>query len=334
VSAQLLHGRDSEIALLDEWLRDLGERGGALLVRGNPGIGKTAILDAAAGAARSRGCRVLTVTGVECETHLPFAGLHQLLRPVLARAEGLPPPQRQALLTAFGFLDAGVPVIFLVGLGALNLLADEPVLLVADDVDWLDAPTAEVLTFVGRRLESDPILFLAAMRDAFQSPLTAARLPELVLEPLGEAPSADLLAAQPRQRPQGGRAHVRGVRLRVRQHAVRGRVAGRLRAVRRARARARPVPGCPRELQPARPDAHRLRQPRPRSLLIIAGGADHIVPAAVDASAARCYAKSPAVTAYRSFPGCSHYTIEPGWEEVADYALSWTVENATVRTTA
>jgi alpha-beta hydrolase superfamily lysophospholipase len=70
-------------------------------------------------------------------------------------------------------------------------------------------------------------------------------------------------------------------------------------------------------------------------LLLIAGGADHIVPAAVDASAARHHAKSPAVTAYRSFPGRSHYTIgEPGWEEVADYALSWAVENATVRTTA
>lgn len=70
-------------------------------------------------------------------------------------------------------------------------------------------------------------------------------------------------------------------------------------------------------------------------LLLIAGRADHIVPAAVDASAARRYANSPAVTAYRSFPGRSHYTIgEPGWKEVADYALSWTVENATVRTTA
>jgi hypothetical protein len=200
VSAEALYGRDSEVALLDEWLRDLGERGRALLVRGDPGIGKTALLDAAADAARSRGCRVLTVTGVECEAHLPFAGLHQLLRPELARAEGLPAPQGQARLTAFGILDAGVPAIFLVGLAALNLLADvaadEPLLLVADDVHWLDTPTAEVLAFVGRRLESDRILVLAAMRDGVQSPLTAARLPELVLEPLGEAPSAHLLDAR------------------------------------------------------------------------------------------------------------------------------------------
>ncbi len=132
---------------------------------------------------------------MECEAHLPFAGLHHLLRPVLPRANALPPPQRQALLTAFGILDAGVPAIFLVGLAALNLLADvaadEPLLMVADDVHWLDPPTAAVLTFVGRRLEQDQILFLAAMRDGFQSRLTAARLPELVPEPLGEAPSAD-----------------------------------------------------------------------------------------------------------------------------------------------
>jgi AAA ATPase domain len=199
MTPETLCGRDSEIALLDEWLRDIRDSGRALLIHGEAGIGKTSILGAGASAARSRGCRVLTVTGVESEAHLAFAGLHQLLRPVLGQVDELPPPQRKALLTAFGVLDGEAPAIFLVGLATLNLLADiaaeKPLLLVADDVQWLDTPTAEVLAFVGRRLGSDRILLLAAMRDGFQSPLVAARLPELVIEPLSEAPSAELLDA-------------------------------------------------------------------------------------------------------------------------------------------
>jgi hypothetical protein len=102
----------------------VGGRGRALLVRRDPGIGKTALLDAAEDAERSRGCGVLAVIGVDREAHLPFAGLHQLLPPVLLRADALPPLLRQALLTAFGILDAGVPANFLVGLAAPNLLAD------------------------------------------------------------------------------------------------------------------------------------------------------------------------------------------------------------------
>ncbi len=199
MTPETLYGRDSEIALLDEWLRDIRDSGRALLIRGEAGIGKTSILDAGQSAARSRGCRVLPVVGVESEAHLAFAGLHQLLRPVLVQADELPPPQRKALLTAFGVLDGDAPALFLVGLATLNLLADiaaeKPLFLVADDVQWLDTPTAEALAFVGRRLASDRILLLAAMRDGFHSPLVAARLPELVIEPLSEAPSAELLDA-------------------------------------------------------------------------------------------------------------------------------------------
>lgn len=200
MTPETLYGRDGEIALMNEWVRDIRDSGHALLIRGEAGIGKTSILDAGACAARSGGCRVLTVTGVESEAHLAFAGLHQLLRPVLRQVDQLPPPQRKAVLTAFGVLDGDPPAIFLVGLATLNLLADiaaeQPLLMVADDVQWLDTPTAEVLAFVGRRLGSDHILLLAAMRDGFQSPLVAARLPELVLEPLNKAPSAQLLDAQ------------------------------------------------------------------------------------------------------------------------------------------
>jgi predicted ATPase len=199
MTPETLCGRDTEIAVLDEWLRDIGDGGRALLIHGEAGIGKTSILDAAVSAARTRGCGVLAVTGVESEAHLAFAGLHQLLRPVLGRADELPPPQRKALLTAFGVLDGDPPVLFLVGLATLNLLADiaavKPLLLVADDVQWLDTPTAEVLAFVGRRLGSDRILLLAAMRDGFRSPLVAAKLPERVIEPLSEDQSAELLDA-------------------------------------------------------------------------------------------------------------------------------------------
>jgi hypothetical protein len=199
MTPETLYGRESEIALLGAWLRDVRDSGRAVLIRGEAGIGKTSILDAAANAARARGFRILTITGVESETHLPFAGLHQLLRPLLGQVDELPAPQRKALLIAFGALDGDAPAIFLVGLATLNLLADaaseEPLVVVADDVHWLDTPTAEVLAFVGRRLGSDPILLLAAMRDAFQNPLVSARLPELVIEPLSEAPSAQLLDA-------------------------------------------------------------------------------------------------------------------------------------------
>jgi predicted ATPase len=199
MTPETLYGRDSEIALLEELLAGIRDGGRALLISGEAGIGKTSILDAAAKAARSRGLRVLTVTGVESEAHLPFAGLHQLLRPVLGQADGLPAPQRNALLTAFGTLDGDAPSIFLVGLATLNLLSDvageESLLVVADDVHWLDTPTAEVLAFVGRRLGSDRILLLAAMREGFHSPLVAARLQELVIEPLSEASSAQILNA-------------------------------------------------------------------------------------------------------------------------------------------
>ena len=99
MGATRLVGRDAELARLDTGLAEAAEHGGALFVTGAAGIGKTSLLDVAASGARSRGYKVLTVTGLESEADLPFAGLHQLLQPVLPSAGALPGPQKDALLT-------------------------------------------------------------------------------------------------------------------------------------------------------------------------------------------------------------------------------------------
>jgi hypothetical protein len=168
-------------------------------MRGAAGIGKTALLEVTLSEARSHGYKVLVTAGVESEAHLPFAGLHQLVRPISSGIDGLPGPQKAGLLTAFGMLEGPAPALFLVGLAVLSLLTDAaseaPVLLIADDAHWLDAPTAAVLAFVGRRLEADPVVLLAAIRDGFPTPLLAAGLPEIELEPLDAATSARLLDA-------------------------------------------------------------------------------------------------------------------------------------------
>jgi hypothetical protein len=128
-----LVGRDAELALLDRALAEAAEHGGALLVTGAAGIGKTSLLDAATTGARSRDYKVLAVTGLESEADLPYAGLHQLLQPVLPSAGALPGPQKDALLTALGMRAGAPPEVFLVGMATLSLLdevADERPLVV------------------------------------------------------------------------------------------------------------------------------------------------------------------------------------------------------------
>jgi DNA-binding CsgD family transcriptional regulator/tetratricopeptide (TPR) repeat protein len=192
-----LVGRDPELAQLDAALAEATEHGGALFVTGAAGIGKTSLLDIAAGDARSRGYKVLTVTGLESEADLPFAGLHQLLQPVLSSAGALPGPQKNALLTALGMRAGAPPDLFLVGLATLSLMdevADEtPLVVVADDFQWLDGATSSVLSFVARRLESTHILLISGLRETFQSALRSGQLPEIHIEPLSDTASADLL---------------------------------------------------------------------------------------------------------------------------------------------
>ena len=160
--------RQRERAALDGLLRDLRSgRGSALVVRGEAGVGKSALLEYVVGAAA--GMRVARAVGVESEMELAFAGLHLLCAPLLGRLEGLPVPQRDALGVAFGLREGAAPDRFLVGLAVLTLLsevaeAERPLLCVVDDAQWLDRASAQVLGFAARRLLAEPVGLVFAAR--------------------------------------------------------------------------------------------------------------------------------------------------------------------------
>jgi DNA-binding CsgD family transcriptional regulator len=138
-----------------------------LVVRGEPGIGKTALLDYAAG--RALGFRVVRAWGVESEMELAFAGLHQLCGPMLGRLDQLPGPQRDALGVAFGMREGRAPDRFLVGLAVLSLLAataeDQPLACLVDDAQWLDRVSVQCLAFAARRLLAEPVALIFAARE-------------------------------------------------------------------------------------------------------------------------------------------------------------------------
>src|SRR5579859_3992431 len=191
--AVALTGRRSERDALDR-LAD-AVRGGqsrALVMRGEPGVGKTVLLDYLA--TRARGCRVARTAGVQTEMELAFAGLHQLCGPMLGRAEHLPVPQRDALRTAFGLAAGPPPDRFLVGLAGLSLLsevaAERPLICLVDDQQWLDRASAQALGFAARRLGADPVGLVFAARVPGQD---VAGLPELVVEGLAEDDARELL---------------------------------------------------------------------------------------------------------------------------------------------
>lgn len=193
-----LVGRDAQIDALDRLLHGVRHRGVAVLVRGEAGIGKSALLHHVSGAAAGLGLRVVGTTGVESETTLPFAGLHQLVRPLLGRLPALPAPQRRALRAAFGMTDDAAPELFLIGLAALTLISDsasdQPLVLVVDDAHWLDRPSADVLGFAARRLESEAVVLVAAQRDGFPPVLSGPALVEHHLERLDRRAAEDVLA--------------------------------------------------------------------------------------------------------------------------------------------
>jgi DNA-binding CsgD family transcriptional regulator len=191
-----LWGRRRECDLLDRLLDAVkaGESR-ALVVRGEPGVGKTALLDYLA--EQATGCRVARVAGVQSEMELAFAGLHQLCTPMLNGLERLPAPQRAALRTAFGLGPGSAPDRFLVGLAVLSLLSDaageQPLLCLVDDQHWLDRASAQVLGFVARRLAAEPVgLVLAARVPGVE----LAELPELIVKGLQEADARALLDAE------------------------------------------------------------------------------------------------------------------------------------------
>src|SRR3954449_11720160 len=192
-----LVGRLQEQALLTSLLDDVVTHGQALVLRGDPGIGKSRLLGDTALTARDRGMAVLTTAGGQSEAHLPFAGLHQLLRPVRGRAAELPAVQRAALDAAFGLTRDVAPEHYRIAMAALDLVAevatDAPVLLVAEDAQWLDRPTWDVLAFLARRIESDSIILLVATRDGYATAIGDSGLPELRLAGLDDAASAALI---------------------------------------------------------------------------------------------------------------------------------------------
>jgi AAA ATPase-like protein len=168
----------------------------ALVLRGDPGVGKTVLLEYLAGRASGEGCRVGRVVGVQSEMELVFAGLHQLCAPVLGRAERLPVPQRQALRTAFGLAVGPRPDRFLVGLAVLSLLSEvageRPLVCLVDDEQWLDLASAQALGFVARRLVVDSVGLVFAARDPGAE---LAGLPELEVTGLQEDDARALLAS-------------------------------------------------------------------------------------------------------------------------------------------
>jgi DNA-binding CsgD family transcriptional regulator len=192
-----LIGRDAEAELIDAVVDQLPDRGGALLLRGEPGIGKSALLQRGRDRAGARGTRTLAAVGVESEAELAFAGLHQLLQPLLGRMQSLPQPQRRALEAAFGISGEVQPDPFNVAMAALQVLSDAadatPIVLVVDDAHWLDQATMGVLTFVARRLESEPVALLAAVRTGYETRVERAHLPVLDLMRLDAAASGELL---------------------------------------------------------------------------------------------------------------------------------------------
>jgi DNA-binding CsgD family transcriptional regulator len=193
----VLRGRGRECGTLDRLLEAVRSGGGrALVIRGEAGVGKSALLEYLIG--RASACRVVRAAGVQSEMELAFAGLHQLCAPLLDRLDRLPDPQRDALYTAFGLSGGMAPDRFLVGLAALGLFSEaaeeRPLVCVVDDVQWLDRASAQALGFVARRLLAESVALVFAVRESSeQHELTG--LAELAVEGLRPGDARQLLGS-------------------------------------------------------------------------------------------------------------------------------------------
>lgn len=191
-----LMGRRTECGTLDQLVAAIraGESR-VLVVSGEPGVGKTVLLDYLA--ERAGQCRVVRATGVQSEMELAFAALHQLCVPMLGDLEDLPAPQRDALRTAFGMSPGPAPDKFLIGLAVLNLLSEiaeqRPLVCMVDDEQWLDRASAQVLGFVARRLVAESVGMVFAARVPSRH---IAGLPELTVVGLQNADACALLDAE------------------------------------------------------------------------------------------------------------------------------------------
>jgi DNA-binding CsgD family transcriptional regulator len=195
----VLRGREPEQATLRELVgRARDGHGGVLILRGQPGVGKSVLLDDTVEAAGD--LTVLRTRGVESEAPLPFAALHRLLRPLLGRLDAIPTPQANALRAAFGESDHSVGDRHLVFLGALNLLSetasDHPVLVVVDDAHWLDDASSAALLFTARRLETESITLLFAVRDDESGAFDSHDLPVLPVTGVDERAAEALIGDQ------------------------------------------------------------------------------------------------------------------------------------------
>jgi len=194
-----LHGRRGEREMLDQLAADVqAGQSRVLVLRGEPGSGKTALLGYLA--KRAAGCRVARVTGVEPEMEMTFAGLHQLCAPFLDRLGHLPDPQRDALRIAFNMQGGDVPDRFAVGMATLSLLSDlateRPMVCVVDDAQWLDQASGQALAFAARHLAAAPAAVIFAVRSPADEQGLAG-LPELQLRGLADADARTLLDSMP-----------------------------------------------------------------------------------------------------------------------------------------
>jgi predicted ATPase len=192
--ATRLRGRSGEVSVLAGLVEAVrAGQSRVLVVRGEPGVGKTALLDDLAG--RAAGCRVVRTAGMQSEIELAFAGLHQLLAPMLDQLEQLPGPQREALRTVFGISAGPAPDRFLVALAVLGLLAEaageRPLVCVIDDQQWLDRASAQALGFAARRLAADPVGLVFAARKPGEELAGLPELDRLEIQALGVLVFAD-----------------------------------------------------------------------------------------------------------------------------------------------
>src|SRR5882724_8017413 len=192
-----LPGRSREQEQLGQLLTGIRSgRSGVLVVRGEAGIGKTALLEQLI--EQAVGCTVARATGAQADMELPFAGLQQLFGSMLGPLERLPDPQREAVEVAFGLRYGPAPDRFEVGLAMLGLLAEvaeqEPLVCVVDDAQWLDQASAQTLAFVARRLMAESVALVFAVRDPAEEQ-TFAGLPELIVGGLNDEDAREVLGS-------------------------------------------------------------------------------------------------------------------------------------------
>jgi hypothetical protein len=203
VSFSGLLGREREVAELSSVIQAGRQRGSVMIMTGEPGIGKSALLEVARSAAREAGYTVLSAVGVETEMHLPFGGIHQMLTPLMGKLGMLSRAHRAALGTALGLSDGSRPDLYLIAEATLFLLKlerrDRPVVIVIDDVQWLDPQSHQILAFVAHRGAADRLCVLGAVRTGHHGPLPDAGFAQLPVQGVDDQAAERILRAHAEQ---------------------------------------------------------------------------------------------------------------------------------------